>query len=100
MPKAKTNQKVKEIDEKTDNIQDVVPDETEKKTLDDPLLPNKSLLRKDEVARYFQISDQTVYLWGVHGILEEVRVGGVIRYSRDSVLECRFNKKAPSKKKK
>lgn len=58
-------------------------------------LPNKDLLRVDEVAEYLGISRSTVYLYIDHGILPDVEKysPGVIRIPRESVLKCRLSKK-------
>jgi len=53
-------------------------------------LPDKDLLRVDEVARYFGISRSTVYLWIDHGILIAEKYRGVIRVPREAVRKCRM----------
>lgn len=60
-----------------------------------PGLPNKELLRVDEVADYLRISRSTVYLWIQHGILSDVEkyTNGVVRIPRESVLKCRLASK-------
>ncbi len=60
---------------------------------DDSMLPQKSLFRIDEVARYFDVSDRTIRMWVQHGHLIKEKVQGVARISRQSILDCRFNKK-------
>lgn len=60
---------------------------------DDFLLPNKSLFRIDEVADYFGVTYQCIWLWIQHGHLNAERIKGCIRVSRDSILACRFNPK-------
>lgn len=51
-------------------------------------LPNKALLRPDEVAAYLQVSRRTVYLWIDLGKMEAVRLpGGGIRVKRETVIE-------------
>jgi len=54
-------------------------------------LPNKELLRPDEVARYFSVTERTVRLWCEHGHLESVKVARTMRVTRESVVACRFN---------
>lgn len=51
-------------------------------------LPNKHLLRVDEVALFFNVSDRTVRRWIQRGRLEPTKIGGVIRISRDALLVC------------
>lgn len=58
---------------------------------DDPRLPNKSLFRIDEVAKYFDVTERTIYLWIQHGHLKKEKVVGTVRISRESILSCRFN---------
>lgn len=51
-------------------------------------LPDKTLLRVDEVAEFFSVGSRCVYLWVEHGKLEEVRTpGNSIRITRKSVEE-------------
>jgi len=57
---------------------------------EDPLLPNKSLFRIDEVADYFSVSERCIRLWIDHGHLERAKIVGVIRVPRESILRCRF----------
>lgn len=54
-------------------------------------LPEKDLLRVDEVAQYFDVSRSTVYLWIDHGILVAEKIRGVVRIPRESVVECRIS---------
>jgi len=56
-------------------------------------LPNKELLRVDEVAAYFCVARSTVYLWIEHGILVAEKYRGVIRVPRESVETCRLKNK-------
>lgn len=56
-------------------------------------LPEKELLRVDEVAQYFSISRSTVYLWIDHGILIAEKYRGVIRVPREAVINCRLANK-------
>ncbi len=62
-----------------------------KNVINDPLLPQKSLFRPDEVAAYFNVSRSVVYLWIDHGILMAEKIGGTIRIPRSAILACRFN---------
>lgn len=64
-------------------------DDTEVLT-DDSTLPNKSLFRIDEVARYFNVSERTIRLWIDHKHLECEKIVGSIRIPRESILKCRF----------
>jgi excisionase family DNA binding protein len=55
------------------------------------MLPNKELLRVEEVAEYFSVTNRTIYLWIEHGHLEAERTPGrSIRIIRESVKKCRF----------
>ena len=55
-------------------------------------LPQKRLFRVSEVAKYFEVTDRTVYLWIEHGHLEtEKTPGGQWRITIDSINKCRFN---------
>jgi len=49
------------------------------------MLPNKELLRVDEVARYFSVTKNTIYRWIKRGILEAYNPGNTIRVKRESV---------------
>lgn len=55
-------------------------------------LPNKELLRVDEVADYFRVTPRTIYLWIEHGHLESEKIVGTVRIARASILKCRFIK--------
>lgn len=57
---------------------------------DDPLLPQKSLFRIDEVAAYFDVTDRTIRIWIEHGHLAREQINGIIRIPRESILTCRF----------
>jgi len=49
-------------------------------------LPNKSLLRPDEVAKYLSVSVKTVYRWIDMGRIEGVKVaGGLVRIPREAI---------------
>ena len=51
-------------------------------------LPNKSLLRIDEVALFFGVHQRTVTRWLNEGTLEHVKPGGkTIRIFRESVVK-------------
>jgi len=53
-------------------------------------LPQKELLRVDEAASYFSVTERTIRLWAEHGHLEAVKIVGSIRITRESALKCRF----------
>ena len=54
-------------------------------------LPEKELLRVDEVADYFSVTNKTIYLWIENGHLEAPKIAGsIIRVTRESVLKCRL----------
>jgi excisionase family DNA binding protein len=55
-------------------------------------LPDKELLRVEEVANYFSVTNRTIYLWIEHGHLEAERtvMGRSIRITRESALKCRL----------
>jgi len=49
-------------------------------------LPNKSLLRPDEVAKYYSVSVKTVRGWIAAGKLEARKIaGGLLRIPRESL---------------
>lgn len=51
-------------------------------------LPNKELLRPDEVQQYFSLkSIQTVYNWIKTGRLRAYRTGKVLRIKREDVIK-------------
>jgi len=56
-------------------------------------LPQKPLLRVDEVSQYFDVARSTIYLWIDHGILEAEKIRGVIRITRESIVKCRLASK-------
>jgi len=60
---------------------------------DPPDLPNKRLLRVDEVANFFSVTERTIRLWITHGYLETEKIIGTVRILRDSVLKCRIKVK-------
>jgi excisionase family DNA binding protein len=49
-------------------------------------IPDKQLLRPDEVARLFDVTLQTVYNWCEAGVLEGMKIGGVLRITRESIV--------------
>lgn len=53
-------------------------------------LPRRALLTIQEVARYFYVSERTVYLWIDHGLLEAEKYRRVYRISKKSVLNFRL----------
>lgn len=54
-------------------------------------LPDKTLLRVEEVADFFSVTNRTIYLWIEHGHLEAERTPGrSIRILRESVKNCRL----------
>ena len=49
-------------------------------------LPQKELLRPDEVAKYLSLSIKTIYRWIECGRLDAVKIGGrCVRIPRESV---------------
>ena len=65
-------------------------------------LPNKPLLRPDEVAAFFSVTRKTVMRWVKKGDLIAKKKGGTVRITKNSVLECpnlsQFVPICPSKK--
>ena len=53
-------------------------------------LPEKQLLRVDEVSAYFDVSRSTVYLWIDHGLLVAEKYRGTIRVPLESVQNFRL----------
>lgn len=51
-------------------------------------LPEKGFLLPSEVARFLRISIATVYRWCEEGKLSSVRMYGIVRISRESVVGC------------
>lgn len=53
-------------------------------------LPEKELLRPDEVAKYFSVSLRTVYDWIDSGRIDAVRIAGakLLRIRRETVIEA------------
>jgi excisionase family DNA binding protein len=56
-------------------------------------LPKKPLLRVDEVAAYFDVTEKTIYLWIEHGLLEAEKYKRVIRVTRESIKNFRLASK-------
>jgi len=53
-------------------------------------LPNKELLRPDEVATYFSVSVKTIYRWIDEGKLEAVKVAErITRIERKAALKLK-----------
>ena len=53
-----------------------------------PDLPDKTLLRPDEVADFFSVELRTIYAWCDAGTLESVKIHGTMRIYRRSVLKA------------
>jgi excisionase family DNA binding protein len=49
-------------------------------------LPDKELLRPDEVAKYLSLSRSTIYGWIQTGRLDAKKVGGSVRVKREDVV--------------
>ena len=78
------------------NEEEKATESAERSTPEDPRLPNKSLFRIDEVANYFSVTERTVRLWIDHGHLEQEKIVGTIRVTRESILRCRYRFKGIS----
>lgn len=50
-------------------------------------LPNKPLLRVDEVAEFFQVTKQTVYMWYENDKLKGCKIDNTLRIYRQSIVE-------------
>ena len=62
-------------------------------------LPDKTLLRVEEVADYFSVTNRTIYLWLENNKLKEVRTPGKsIRITRQSVEDWVNNFKSREEK--
>lgn len=46
-------------------------------------LPDKDLLRPDEVAKFWRVSTKTVYRWVEMGIIPGRKKGGTLRIARE-----------------
>lgn len=53
-------------------------------------LPEKEMLRVDEVATYFDVSRSVVYLWIDHGLLVAEKYRGLIRVPKEEVEKFRL----------
>jgi excisionase family DNA binding protein len=49
-------------------------------------LPQRTMLRPDEVASFFSVSEKTVRRWFKLGLLEGIMVRRCLRITRDSVM--------------
>lgn len=49
-------------------------------------LPDKTLLRPDEVAKFFRVTRQTVYNWCAEGRFEYIKIGHGLRIYRGSIM--------------
>lgn len=74
-------------------IEQVEPEVTEEK-VDPPIelqgLPKRELLRIDEVANYFDVTETTIRVWIAHGHLQVEKLAGSIRILRSSVANFRL----------
>jgi len=52
-------------------------------------LPDKELLRPDEVARFWRVSVKTVYRWIDMGIIPGVKKGGTVRVPKEDAEKGR-----------
>jgi len=50
-------------------------------------LPDKDILRPDEVALYFQVSVRQVYAWCNEGAIVYLKCGGSVRIERQAVVD-------------
>lgn len=50
-------------------------------------LPNKKWFQPIEVAEYFSVHRQTAYRWIADGTVDAIKVKGVLRISRDTILK-------------
>lgn len=48
-------------------------------------LPNKKLLRPDEVADYLSLSPKTIYGWIATGRIEAQKIFGTVRIKREDI---------------
>jgi hypothetical protein len=53
-------------------------------------LPQKDVFRIDEVARYFEVEDQTIRTWLAHGYFEVEKLHGTLRITRRSIINFRL----------
>ena len=61
------------------------------------MLPNKKLLRPDEVAIYFNVTVKTIYAWIKHDYLEAYKIRKTLRIKRESVEKCLASSKVNKK---
>ena len=54
----------------------------------DPRAGFPDLLTTEEVASVLRVSERTVRRWGKDQVLDRVKVGGTVRYTRDSVRKA------------
>jgi len=54
-------------------------------------LPQKDLLRPDEVAEYFDVHVRTIHNWAEDGKIHSIKIGGVLRIKRKSVIKLLEN---------
>jgi excisionase family DNA binding protein len=52
-------------------------------------LPNKPMLRPDEVATFWRVSVKTIYRWIDLGIIPGVKKGGTVRVPREEAAQCK-----------
>lgn len=52
-------------------------------------LPNKALLRPDEVAAYFSVTERTIRSWIKTGKIEAIKIVGTVRIPREAILKSR-----------
>ncbi len=50
-------------------------------------LPDKTLLRPDEVAMFLSVSSKTIYRWYRSGLIRGTKVKRSLRIYRDSILK-------------
>ena len=81
--------------EKTVTEEPIIAETQEKQSIEDIGLPDKDLFRIDEVARYFSVSERTIWLWIQHGKLQTKKMVGSTRVLKDSILKWRFNARLP-----
>ena len=49
-------------------------------------LPDKHLLRPDEVAEYLRVSKKTVHRWVKKGTLDAIKINNLVRIPRSAVV--------------
>ena len=49
-------------------------------------LPDKNLLRPDEVAEYLRVSKKTVHRWVKKGTLDAIKINNLVRIPRSAVV--------------